>query len=289
MAGGPRAYGAGVERALYRLARGSCYYPDCAQRVIVAVEGTPIVAVEIAHIRGAKLGSARYDAAMTDEERAAFANLILLCSAHHKLVDRIRPEDFSVEVLESWKQANEPEDGIEALAASGLTDNVLDEVIEEVVTRLGPMREVEVDLLAGVVMNGREVASIGDLTDLRTLLEINENLLTNPRVLVANIRNTGALPASVEGVDLWLVIGEEADNTVFSLVGRNDFGSSNPPLPQRLRDGDAVRWFTKVETMSAIVAAARTQDLTVTGIRARVNLGSGEVINSALLAWIDLD
>lgn len=172
-----------VSSALYRLARGSCYYPDCAQRVIVAVEGTPIVAVEIAHIRGAKPGSARYDAAMTDEERAAFANLVLLCSTHHKLVDRIRPEDFSVEVLESWKQANEPDDGIEALAASGLTDNVLDEVIEEIVTRLGPIREVEVDLLAGVVMNGREVASIGDLTDLRTLLEINENLLTNPRVL----------------------------------------------------------------------------------------------------------
>jgi hypothetical protein len=226
---------------------------------------------------------------MTDEERAAFANLILLCSAHHKLVDRIRPEDFSVEMLESWKQANEPEDGIEALAVSGLTDTVLDEVIEEVVTRLGPIREVEVDLLAGVVMNGREVASIGDLTDLRTLLEINENLLTHPRVLVANIRNMGALPASVEGVDLWVVIGEEADNTVFSLVGRNDFGSSNPPLPYRLLDGDAVRWFTKVETTSAMVAAARAQDLTVTGIRARVHLGSGEVINSGLLAWVDLD
>jgi hypothetical protein len=106
---------------------------------------------------------------------------------------------------------------------------------------------------------------------------------------VANIRNMGALPASVEGVDLWVVIGEEADNTVFSLVGRNDFGSSNPPLPYRLLDGDAVRWFTKVETTSAMVAAARAQDLTVTGIRARVHLGSGEVINSGLLAWVDLD
>jgi hypothetical protein len=50
-----------------------------------------------------------------------------------------------------------------------------------------------------------------------------------------------------------------------------------------------VRWFTKVETTSAMVAAARAQDLTVTGIRARVHLGSGEVINSGLLAWVDLD
>jgi hypothetical protein len=60
-----------------------------------------------------------------------------------------------------------------------------------------------------------------------------------------SIRNTGTLPASVEGVDLWIVVGEETDNKAFSLIGRNDFGASNPPLPYRLLDGNAVRWLTK--------------------------------------------
>jgi len=40
---------------------------------------------------------------MTDEERCAFENLILLCPGHHKLVDRLEPEKFSVEVLRAMK------------------------------------------------------------------------------------------------------------------------------------------------------------------------------------------
>lgn len=224
---------------------------------------------------------------MTDAERADFNNLVLLCSAHHKMVDRVRPDDFSVETLQDWKQANEPEDGIDALSASGLTDDVLDQVIEEVVANLGPIREVQVDLTAGLVVNSREVASLGDLADLRAILEINENLLEQPRVLIASIRNTGNLPASIESVDLWLTTGEGSDNTAFSLVGRNDFGASNPLLPHRLLDGDAVRWYTRVQTISDMATAARNEGLTVTGVRARVHLGSGEAIESALIAWVD--
>lgn len=288
MTGGPRAYGAGVERALYRLARGTCYYPDCPQRIIVAIGEVPVVGVEIAHIRGANPGSARYDPTMTDEERAAFPNLILLCSAHHKLVDRIRPQDFPVETLEAWKRANEPEDGVEALASSGLTDAILDEVMEQVVAKVGLKREVEVDLVGGLLLSPVDVAAMGDLDGMRAILRLNPSLKEQPPLLVVNIRNTGTLPASVEGVDLWVVVGEETDNMSFSLIGRNDFGASNPPLPYRLLDGDAVRWLTTVDTIGGIVRAARTSRLTVTGVRARVRLGTGESIESELLRWTDL-
>lgn len=44
---------------------------------------------------------------MTDAQRAVFANLILLCSAHHKMVDRIAPDAHPVAVLEAWKAENE--------------------------------------------------------------------------------------------------------------------------------------------------------------------------------------
>ena len=38
---------------------------------------------------------------MTDAERAAFANLILLGSAHHKIVDSIAPDAHPVDILEA--------------------------------------------------------------------------------------------------------------------------------------------------------------------------------------------
>jgi hypothetical protein len=80
------------------------------------------------------------------------------------------------------------------------------------------------------------------------------------------------------------VVGEETDNTAFSLIGRNDFGASNPPLPYRLLDGNAVRWLTKkMDTIGGIARAARTSGLTVTGVRARVRLGTGEAIESEVL------
>ncbi|MEU4395245.1 hypothetical protein [Kribbella sp. NPDC023855] len=285
---GPRSYGSGVEKALYRLARGTCYFPDCPRRIIEAVEGEPVVAVDIAHIRGAKPGSARYDPSMTDEERAAFPNLILLCSPHHKLVDRIRPEDFPPGMLEEWKRANEPADGIEALASSGLTDEILDEVIEQVVARVGLRREVEVDLTTGLLMSPVELVSLGNMDVLRSVLELNPNMVVQPRLLLVNIRNTGTVPASVEGVELLEVIGDEADHTTFGLMGRNDFGASNPQLPYRLLDGDAVRWLTKIETIEAQVKMAESNGLTVTGVRARVRLGTGETVESAFMPWVDL-
>ncbi len=59
MAGrGPRAYGSGVEKALYRLARGTCYFPDCAHPIFRVINGEPVVAVDIAEICGATSGSA---------------------------------------------------------------------------------------------------------------------------------------------------------------------------------------------------------------------------------------
>ena len=44
---------------------------------------------------------------MTDDERRAFANLILLCKPCHTLVDKARPADYSVERLEAWKRQRE--------------------------------------------------------------------------------------------------------------------------------------------------------------------------------------
>jgi hypothetical protein len=44
---------------------------------------------------------------MTDGERHAFENLLLLCPNHHRLVDRLSPEAYSVEMLEEMKAGHE--------------------------------------------------------------------------------------------------------------------------------------------------------------------------------------
>jgi hypothetical protein len=108
----PHSFTSGTEKALFRMTAGTCYFPNCETPVITNVNGTPIVGVEIAHIRGAEPGAARYDASMTDEERCDFRNLILLCTSHHKYVDRLAAAEHSVEVLAKWKRDNEPAEGV---------------------------------------------------------------------------------------------------------------------------------------------------------------------------------
>jgi len=44
---------------------------------------------------------------MTDEERNAYDNLILMCPNHHKLIDRLEPERFTVPILQDMKQRAE--------------------------------------------------------------------------------------------------------------------------------------------------------------------------------------
>lgn len=63
---------------------------------------------EAAHIRGARPGSARYDASMTPEERRAITNGIWLCKTCARLIDR-DDKRYSVDILCHWKSQNEDE------------------------------------------------------------------------------------------------------------------------------------------------------------------------------------
>lgn len=73
-------------RALYAYSGTKCYFPDCKEPVVF-VKGEPISNVAMAHIRGAKRGSARYDPSMTNHQRRSFPNLLLMCKPHHDVVD----------------------------------------------------------------------------------------------------------------------------------------------------------------------------------------------------------
>jgi hypothetical protein len=67
----------------------------------------PKLNCDIAHISGEKPAAARYDAAMTDDERRDFANLMLLCPNHHRLIDSLEVEAHPVTRLAEMKAKHE--------------------------------------------------------------------------------------------------------------------------------------------------------------------------------------
>ncbi|SKB02739.1 hypothetical protein SAMN06295879_3574 [Agreia bicolorata] len=286
MAGGPRDYSSGTEKALFRLSSGTCYFPDCTTPIIRTIEGHPVVEVEIAHIRGANKNSARFDPSMDDAERSAFANLILLCTVHHKLVDRISPEKYPVEVLRSWKVLNEAAEGIEALRQDVTAAN-FEALLERIAGSLTLKRTVELDLLAGFVVSSTDIATVPpDSFDV--VLRHNPHMADLTHVMVSNIRNVGSQPVGIEAVDLYFGLqahdGSEGEAS-FTLLGRNDFGASNPLLPCRLQDGAAVRWLTKMETVRYVAKTATENGSNVLDLRSRVRLSTGEVIDSIKVPW----
>jgi hypothetical protein len=68
--------------------------------------GEPALIGEIAHIRGEKAGSARYDPDQPIEERNSYRNLIYVCANDHTIVDQ-NPIDFPVERLIQIKADHE--------------------------------------------------------------------------------------------------------------------------------------------------------------------------------------
>jgi hypothetical protein len=138
-----RAYSAGTRAGLFALGSGTCYYPNCERPAVEMVGSEPEIAVQIAHIHGASPGSARYDAGMTDSERASFSNLILLCTPHHNVVDRRHPEDYPAEVLRAWKTAHEGAAGVPPLP---ITEGTLLHAIRDAVEHTKPRREVTIEL-----------------------------------------------------------------------------------------------------------------------------------------------
>lgn len=125
-----RTYNTGTTAALYLLSSGTCYAPDCAQPTVRVLDGEPVVNLEIAHIYALEEGGPRYRATYTVEQLNHFSNLLLLCVGHHKLVDKIRPEDFPAPMLLGWKHVRESGQGLSDLRTDpDLNADILEEMI----------------------------------------------------------------------------------------------------------------------------------------------------------------
>lgn len=82
-----------------------CAFPGCKEKI---VDDNHKIVGELAHIEGAKKGSARYNEIQTDNERNGYDNLIYLCRKHHREIDN-NPSKYSTLKIKSFKYSHESE------------------------------------------------------------------------------------------------------------------------------------------------------------------------------------
>lgn len=279
-----RKYTSNTEKALIQVAAGTCYFPGCSKKIIEEIDGEPIVALEIVQIRNAKPGTARFEKDMADKAQAAFANLILLCTSHHKLVDRLRPEGYPIAVLEAWKQENEAHRGFEALRT--VTESNLEEQLSRAFKSAGPNRDVQVEIAAGIMLpiNSYSVPFEHLAETLRANSQVKKNALT----VCVTVRNTATIDTWLEEISVHFMLGEFdtlVRSPAIAYSGRNDFASLNPQVPCRIPSGESVVWMMKHGSFLEFGEAAAAQGQSVSGFYAAARLGSGESEESTAVDW----
>ncbi|WP_046755679.1 NACHT domain-containing protein [Kordia jejudonensis] len=99
----PRAYLVSDIKKLFSLTGNQCSAPNCT-RSVVGEDGNTLVG-KICHIEAASPNGPRYRLEMTNEQRRAYDNLILLCDEHHSIIDNKRNEGkFPVALLKQWRE-----------------------------------------------------------------------------------------------------------------------------------------------------------------------------------------
>jgi hypothetical protein len=103
-----RQYSQKTIKLLFGSSGNQCAEPSCTNPIIVSSteDSEAVVVGQICHIYAAADNGPRGKPGLTDEDRNALDNLILLCGHHHPLVDK-QWETFTAETLKGWKKAHE--------------------------------------------------------------------------------------------------------------------------------------------------------------------------------------
>lgn len=109
-------------KRLFALAGNRCAFPGCAIPLVEPATGE--VLGEICHIKGIR--GPRYDPALNEEQLHSFANLLLLCGVHHKLIDGPK-STFTVAQVVSVKEEHE--------AAAQTVTEPADDVVTELLAQ----------------------------------------------------------------------------------------------------------------------------------------------------------
>lgn len=96
------------QRILCTKSGNRCAMPQCRKELVIAKteNDPPVIIGEMAHIKGEKPGTARYDPNMTNNERNCYDNRIFVCRDCHKIIDD-QPNTYTVEKLHEIKKQHE--------------------------------------------------------------------------------------------------------------------------------------------------------------------------------------
>jgi hypothetical protein len=101
-------------KRLFAMSGNRCAFPECTLPI---VEGSGVVTGIVCHIRARSSGGPRYDPGQNVEDRHGYANLILMCARHSKLIDS-DPNSYTVDILGKMKAAHEQKNGSIELSKS---------------------------------------------------------------------------------------------------------------------------------------------------------------------------
>lgn len=95
-------------KLLWGLAAGRCAFPNCKVPCIASASeyDSAVVLGKIAHIVAHSDDGPRADPSMPPDDRDKYDNWILLCAAHHDLVDA-QANTYTVSALIDWKNSHE--------------------------------------------------------------------------------------------------------------------------------------------------------------------------------------
>ena len=92
-----------TQRQLFAASAGYCQNPACHSELFVDAAGQSFHIAEMAHICAANDGGSRANPDLSEEERGAFDNLVLLCANCHTKVDKA-PTAFPDKMIQGWKR-----------------------------------------------------------------------------------------------------------------------------------------------------------------------------------------
>jgi len=92
-----------TQRRLFAASAGYCQNPACPNELFVDAAGKFITIAELAHVFAANDLGPRANPNLSQEERGAFENLVVLCANCHTTVDKA-PEAFPDSTMLRWKR-----------------------------------------------------------------------------------------------------------------------------------------------------------------------------------------
>tara|TARA_R110001583_G_scaffold182122_1_gene339731 strand:- start:728 stop:1423 length:696 start_codon:yes stop_codon:yes gene_type:complete len=95
-----------TQRRLFASSAGYCQNPGCSEKLFDEAEGQRFLIAELAHVFAAQDDGPRANVELSEEERGAFENLIVLCANCHTKVDKAA-DAFPDSTLRRWKREHE--------------------------------------------------------------------------------------------------------------------------------------------------------------------------------------